>query len=128
MNCNRWLTALLLLVVCLCLALGTAAATAPSVSGEEQAIAAQLARDNAAKAVPSIPPLAGGIGLAALLIFGAITSRRQRTQEDMIPSWRIAALATRTAGWPARASAADAGESSPLPPFPAAGDSFFDMR
>lgn len=78
MNCNRWLTALLLLVVCLCLALGTAAATAPSVSGEEQAIAAQLARDNAAKAVPSIPPLAGGIGLAALLIFGAITSRRQR--------------------------------------------------
>ncbi len=82
MNCNRWLTALLLLVVCLCLASGTAAATAPSVSGEEQAIAAQLARDNAAKAVPSIPPLAGGIGLAALLIFGAITSRRQRTQEE----------------------------------------------
>ena len=82
MNCNRWLTALLLLVVCLCLALGTAAATAPSVSGEEQAIAAQLARDNAAKAVPSIPPLAGGIGLAALLIFGAITRRRQRTQEE----------------------------------------------
>ena len=35
-----------------------------------------------AKAVPSIPPLAGGIGLAALLIFGAITSRRQRTQEE----------------------------------------------
>ena len=35
----------------------------------------------------------------------------------MIPFWRIAALATRTAGWPARASAADAGESSPLPPF-----------
>jgi hypothetical protein len=32
--------------------------------------------------VPSIPPLAGGIGLAALLIFGAITSRRQRTQEE----------------------------------------------
>ena len=70
MNCNRWLTALLLLVVCLCLALGTAAATAPSVSGEEQAIAAQLARDNAAQASAAdagesspLPPFLSGRGL-----------------------------------------------------------------
>ena len=54
----------------------------PGIGNSRSNSTFRLARDNPAKAVPSIPPLAGGIGLAALLIFGAITSRRQRTQED----------------------------------------------
>ena len=83
MRCKRWMAALPLLLLCLGLGLGPAQAAAPALTEEEQAIADQLARDEAAaRANPLISPVAGGIGLAALLTFGAITSRKQRTQEE----------------------------------------------
>lgn len=83
MSCKKRIAALPLLVLCLWLGLPPAQAAAPAVTEEEQAIAAQLAQEEAeARANPLIPPVAGGIGLAALLAFGTITSRKQRTQEE----------------------------------------------
>lgn len=83
MNDKRRMAALPLLVLCLWLSLPPVQAADPALTEEEQAIADQLARDEAAaRADPLISPTAGGIGLAALLAFGAITSRKQRTQEE----------------------------------------------
>ena len=83
MNCKRGLTALLA-VLCLSLAVGPALAAEPPLSEQEElaAIQAELEADEAGQAVPSIPPAAGGVGLAVLFLLGLITSRKHREQEE----------------------------------------------
>ena len=81
MNCKRRAAALVLLALTLALSCSTALA-APGPAPEEAAILAELAQAEAQARVPSIPPIAGGMGLAVLLVFGAITSRKHREREE----------------------------------------------
>lgn len=84
MNCRRGATALLLAFFCLCLTSVPALADGAVLTEEETlaAIQAELEADEAARAVPSIPPAAGGMGLAVLLVFGLIACRKHQEQED----------------------------------------------
>ena len=82
MTCKRRSALLPLVLCCLALCLCPARAAQSAGTEEELAIAQQLAQDEAARAVPSVPPAAGALGLAVLLVFGAITSRKHRVQEE----------------------------------------------
>ena len=84
MSCKRFLSALLFLVLCLSLSAAPSMASSREDGGETAALAAiaeELKADEADACKPLVSPLAGGLGLVVLLLFGIIASRQQKDVE-----------------------------------------------
>ena len=85
MSCKQFLSVLLFLLLCLSLSAAPSIAASREDGGETAALAAiedELKTDEADARKPLISPVAGGVGLAALLIYGSIASRQQKDMES----------------------------------------------
>lgn len=76
MTYKRLAGAFIFCVLCFCLLAGSA------LAAEAQAEAVLAVTEAPEEARASVPPAAGAAGLAILLLFGIVTSKRQRQQEE----------------------------------------------